>query len=94
MTAQGKNRAQASLERAQNLNPMVKVHADSDRIEEKPDGFFLEFEAVSKKSFSTLLRYLVQPLDVALSQCRSWRLISVDGLQNQNICNGDICIKN
>ncbi|XP_003968748.1 SUMO-activating enzyme subunit 1 [Takifugu rubripes] len=46
VTAQGKNRAQASLERAQNLNPMVKVHADSDRIEEKSDDFFLEFEAV------------------------------------------------
>uniref|UniRef100_H3D7D5 SUMO1 activating enzyme subunit 1 n=1 Tax=Tetraodon nigroviridis TaxID=99883 RepID=H3D7D5_TETNG len=46
VTAQGKNRAQASLERAQNLNPMVKVHADSDRIEEKPDDFFLGFEAV------------------------------------------------
>lgn len=49
VTAQGKNRAQASLERAQNLNPMVKVHADSDRIEEKSDDFFLEFEAVSTK---------------------------------------------
>lgn len=48
VTAQGRNRAQASLERAQNLNPMVKVRADSDKIEEKPDGFFLEFEAVSK----------------------------------------------
>lgn len=62
MTAQGKNRAQASLERAQNLNPMVKVHADSDRIEEKPDDFFLEFEAVSKKwklVATPLLRYLV-----------------------------------
>lgn len=49
VTAQGKNRAQASLERAQNLNPMVKVHADSDRIEDKSDDFFLEFEAVSTK---------------------------------------------
>lgn len=49
VTAHGENRAQASLERAQNLNPMVKVHADSDRIEEKSDDFFLEFEAVSKK---------------------------------------------
>lgn len=49
VTAQGENRAQASLDRAQNLNPMVKVHADPDRIEDKPDGFFLNFEAVSKK---------------------------------------------
>lgn len=47
VTAQGQNRAQASLERAQNLNPMVEVHADSDRIEDKPDDFFLQFEAVS-----------------------------------------------
>lgn len=47
VTAQGQNRAKASLERAQNLNPMVKVHADPDRIEDKPDDFFLQFDAVS-----------------------------------------------
>ena len=47
VTAQGQNRAKASLERAQNLNPMVEVHADSDRIEDKPDDFFLQFDAVS-----------------------------------------------
>lgn len=46
--AQGQNRAEASLERAQNLNPMVKVHADSDRIEDKPDDFFLQFDVVSR----------------------------------------------
>ncbi|KAE8294949.1 SUMO-activating enzyme subunit 1 Ubiquitin-like 1-activating enzyme E1A [Larimichthys crocea] len=46
VTAQGQNRAQASLERAQNLNPMVEVHADSDRVEDKPDDFFLQFDAV------------------------------------------------
>ncbi|KAG7215387.1 hypothetical protein INR49_022555 [Caranx melampygus] len=46
VTAQGQNRAQASLERAQNLNPMVEVHADTDRIEDKPDDFFLQFDAV------------------------------------------------
>uniref|UniRef100_A0AAX7ST60 THIF-type NAD/FAD binding fold domain-containing protein n=2 Tax=Ovalentaria TaxID=1489908 RepID=A0AAX7ST60_ASTCA len=45
VTAQGQNRAKASLERAQNLNPMVKVHADPDRIEDKPDDFFLQFDA-------------------------------------------------
>lgn len=49
VAAQGQNRAQASLERAQNLNPMVEVHADSDRIEDKPDDFFLQFDAVSGK---------------------------------------------
>lgn len=49
VTAQGKNRAQASLERAQNLNPMVEVHADPDRVEEKPDDFFLQFNAVSEE---------------------------------------------
>ncbi|XP_013887816.1 SUMO-activating enzyme subunit 1 [Austrofundulus limnaeus] len=46
VSAQGQNRAQASLERAQNLNPMVEVHADPERIEDKPDYFFLQFEAV------------------------------------------------
>uniref|UniRef100_A0A669EHA3 SUMO-activating enzyme subunit 1 n=1 Tax=Oreochromis niloticus TaxID=8128 RepID=A0A669EHA3_ORENI len=46
VTAQGQNRAKASLERAQNLNPMVEVHADPDRIEDKPDDFFLQFDAV------------------------------------------------
>lgn len=62
VTARGKNRAQASLERAQNLNPMVKVHADPDRIEEKSDDFFLQFEAVSTKwkcLKRPILRYLV-----------------------------------
>ena len=48
VTAQGKNRAQASLERAQNLNPMVEVHADPGRVEDKPDDFFLQFDTVSK----------------------------------------------
>ncbi|XP_070983656.1 SUMO-activating enzyme subunit 1-like isoform X1 [Oncorhynchus clarkii lewisi] len=43
---QGQNRAQASLERAQYLNPMVEVKADTDRVETKPDKFFLQFEAV------------------------------------------------
>ncbi|KAM7398887.1 hypothetical protein PAMP_018192 [Pampus punctatissimus] len=46
VTAQGQNRAHASLERAQKLNPMVQVHADTDRVEEKPDDFFLQFDAV------------------------------------------------
>ncbi|KAM3874851.1 SUMO-activating enzyme subunit 1 [Diretmus argenteus] len=46
VTAQGKNRAQASLERAQYLNPMVEVRADPDRAEDKPDDFFLQFDAV------------------------------------------------
>ncbi|XP_075892667.1 SUMO-activating enzyme subunit 1 [Nelusetta ayraudi] len=46
VTAQGQNRAQASLERAQNLNPMVEVHADTNKIEDKPDDFFLQFDAV------------------------------------------------
>ncbi|XP_068173591.1 SUMO-activating enzyme subunit 1 [Antennarius striatus] len=44
--AQGENRAKASLERAQNLNPMVEVQADLDRIEDKPDDFFLQFDVV------------------------------------------------
>lgn len=48
VSAQGQNRAQASLERAQNLNPMVEVHSDPDRVEDKPDDFFLQFDAVSE----------------------------------------------
>ncbi|MGH0126132.1 UNVERIFIED_CONTAM: hypothetical protein FKN15_025489 [Acipenser sinensis] len=40
------NRAEASLERAQNLNPMVEVKADPERAEDKPDEFFLDFDAV------------------------------------------------
>lgn len=46
LTAQGQNRAQASLERAQYLNPMVEVRADTDRVETKPDDFFLQFDTV------------------------------------------------
>ncbi|KAF6718153.1 SUMO-activating enzyme subunit 1 [Oryzias melastigma] len=46
VSARGQNRAQASLERAQNLNPMVEVHADPGRVEDKPDDFFLDFDAV------------------------------------------------
>ncbi|XP_056139739.1 SUMO-activating enzyme subunit 1 isoform X2 [Lampris incognitus] len=46
VTAQGKNRAQASLERAQYLNPMVEVRAYTDRVEDKPDDFFMQFNAV------------------------------------------------
>ncbi|KAJ8369116.1 hypothetical protein SKAU_G00091440 [Synaphobranchus kaupii] len=42
----GQNRAQASLERAQYLNPMVEVKADTDNAESKPDEFFLQFDAV------------------------------------------------
>ena len=57
VTAQGENRAQASLERAQYLNPMVEVRAQSERAEDQPDDFFLQFDAVSS---STLLgSYLV-----------------------------------
>lgn len=55
--AQGQNRAQASLERAQNLNPMVEVHADPDKIEDKPDDFFLQFDAVSDKKAPGLISY-------------------------------------
>uniref|UniRef100_A0A1A7YCK2 SUMO-activating enzyme subunit 1 n=1 Tax=Iconisemion striatum TaxID=60296 RepID=A0A1A7YCK2_9TELE len=46
VSAQGQNRAKASLERAQNLNPMVEVHADTDKVEDKSDEFFLQFDAI------------------------------------------------
>lgn len=48
--ADGKNHAQASLERAQFLNPMVEVKTDTERVDNKPDDFFLQFDAVSVKS--------------------------------------------
>lgn len=48
VSARGQNRAQASLERAQALNPMVEVKADTQNVETKPDEFFLKFDAVSE----------------------------------------------
>uniref|UniRef100_K7F2J2 SUMO1 activating enzyme subunit 1 n=1 Tax=Pelodiscus sinensis TaxID=13735 RepID=K7F2J2_PELSI len=42
----GRNRAEASLERAQNLNPMVDVKADPGNIEDKAEEFFAQFDAV------------------------------------------------
>uniref|UniRef100_A0A8C0AVV6 SUMO-activating enzyme subunit 1 n=1 Tax=Buteo japonicus TaxID=224669 RepID=A0A8C0AVV6_9AVES len=42
----GRNRAEASLERAQNLNPMVDVKADPESVESKPEEFFTQFDAV------------------------------------------------
>ena len=43
----GRNMAEASLERAQNLNPMVDVKVDTENIEKKPESFFTQFDAVS-----------------------------------------------
>nr|XP_028597605.1 SUMO-activating enzyme subunit 1 [Podarcis muralis] len=42
----GKNRAEASLERAQDLNPMVDVKADPGNVEQKPEEFFTRFDVV------------------------------------------------
>uniref|UniRef100_A0A8D2GFG4 SUMO-activating enzyme subunit 1 n=1 Tax=Theropithecus gelada TaxID=9565 RepID=A0A8D2GFG4_THEGE len=42
----GRNRAEASLEQAQNLNPMVDVKVDTEDIEKKPESFFTHFDAV------------------------------------------------
>ncbi|KAL8220051.1 UNVERIFIED_CONTAM: SUMO-activating enzyme subunit 1 [Gekko kuhli] len=42
----GKNRAQASLERARDLNPMVDVKADQEVVEQKPEEFFTHFDVV------------------------------------------------
>ncbi|XP_055752078.1 SUMO-activating enzyme subunit 1-like [Salvelinus fontinalis] len=61
---QGQNRAQASLERAQYLNPMVEVKADTDRVETKPDEFFLQFEAVCLTGCSRDLMVRVDQLCV------------------------------
>uniref|UniRef100_A0A1L8DU39 SUMO-activating enzyme subunit 1 n=1 Tax=Nyssomyia neivai TaxID=330878 RepID=A0A1L8DU39_9DIPT len=42
----GQNRAEASLARAQALNPMVELKADTDVMTEKPDNFFTSFDVV------------------------------------------------
>lgn len=42
----GKNRALASVQKAQELNPNVKVTADTEDIEKKPDDFFKQFDIV------------------------------------------------
>lgn len=42
----GRNRAEASLERAQNLNPMVDVKADAGNVDAKAEEFFTQFDAV------------------------------------------------
>ncbi|XP_072755411.1 SUMO-activating enzyme subunit 1 [Anoplolepis gracilipes] len=42
----GKNKAEASLARAQNLNSMVNVIADSGKIDDKPDEYFGQFNVV------------------------------------------------
>ncbi|XP_033214220.1 SUMO-activating enzyme subunit 1 [Belonocnema kinseyi] len=42
----GKNRAQASLQRAKNLNAMVSVTADESNLDDKPDEFFHNFDVI------------------------------------------------
>ncbi|KAA0198256.1 hypothetical protein HAZT_HAZT009691 [Hyalella azteca] len=42
----GKNIAEASKERAQNLNPMVQVLSDTEDLATKPGSFFGEFDVV------------------------------------------------
>ncbi|KAH0631467.1 hypothetical protein JD844_005799, partial [Phrynosoma platyrhinos] len=42
----GKNRAEASLTRARDLNPMVDVKADPENVEQKPEEFFTHFDVV------------------------------------------------
>jgi molybdopterin/thiamine biosynthesis adenylyltransferase len=42
----GSNRAEASLEKLQQLNPMVKVIAEKTNISEAPESFFDAFDVV------------------------------------------------
>ncbi|KAJ6663643.1 hypothetical protein lerEdw1_009722 [Lerista edwardsae] len=42
----GKNRAEASVARAQDLNPMVDVKADPEDVAQKPEEFFAHFDVV------------------------------------------------
>ncbi|XP_043798665.1 SUMO-activating enzyme subunit 1 [Apis laboriosa] len=41
-----KNRAEASIQRAQNLNSMVNIEADTSNIDDKPDTYFSNFDVV------------------------------------------------
>lgn len=45
-TSLGGNRAEASLIRAQALNPMVEIVIDKENVSEKPDEFFVRFDVV------------------------------------------------
>ncbi|CAO2600621.1 SUMO-activating enzyme subunit 1 [Lemmus lemmus] len=42
----GQNRAEASLERAQNLNPVVDVKVDTEDTGKEPDAFFTQLDAM------------------------------------------------
>jgi len=42
----GKNRAKASLERAQNLNPMVNVTVDESNVDDKTEVFYSSYNVV------------------------------------------------
>lgn len=42
----GQNRAEASLFRAQALNPMVEIIVDKENVREKPDEYFHRFDVV------------------------------------------------
>ena len=42
----GMNRAEASLFRAQALNPMVEIVVDKENVSEKPDEYFHRFDVV------------------------------------------------
>jgi molybdopterin/thiamine biosynthesis adenylyltransferase len=44
--ALGQNRAEASLPRAQQLNPMVEVTSESGKPDDKPDDFFTRFSVI------------------------------------------------
>uniref|UniRef100_A0A182PTB2 THIF-type NAD/FAD binding fold domain-containing protein n=1 Tax=Anopheles epiroticus TaxID=199890 RepID=A0A182PTB2_9DIPT len=49
----GNNRAEASLARAQNLNPMVELKADTESLESKEDAYFKDFDVVCLIGAST-----------------------------------------
>lgn len=57
-TSVGTNRAEASLMRAQALNPMVAIVVDKEDVNKKPDEFFLNFDivVVTEAPTKTLIR--------------------------------------
>ncbi|XP_053671527.1 SUMO-activating enzyme subunit 1 [Anopheles nili] len=53
-SAVGTNRAEASLFRAQQLNPMVELKADTESLDSKDDTFFKSFDVVCLVGASTV----------------------------------------
>jgi len=58
----GKNKAEASLLRAKELNPMVDIVVDTESIESKPESFFSNFDVVCMVGYGGDLQMKVNSL--------------------------------